>query len=248
MSSDRRQLLESGAVGLRVALRANQSTVWTALPGIVASFDPVRLTCEVRPAIMAEVRDARGKPSWAELPLLVDCPVQFASGGGVTMTFPVAPGDEVLVVFASRCIDSWWQSGGVAVQAEFRMHDLSDGFVIPGVRSQRRLLPAISTNSAQLRTDDGTAFVGVAAGGAITVSTPGDVSVSALGQVTITSPTITLNGHVVVNGDITHTGNQTTTGGIVATGEITGAGTTLHRHQHGGVRNGDSLTGPPSNF
>lgn len=57
-------------------------------------------------------------------------------GGGFALTFPVAAGDECLVVFADACIDSWWQSGGVQNQAEKRRHDLSDGIVIPGLWSQ----------------------------------------------------------------------------------------------------------------
>ncbi|MGC8050122.1 Gp138 family membrane-puncturing spike protein, partial [Salmonella enterica] len=76
-----------------------------------------------------------------------------------SMTFPVAQGDECLVVFASRCIDSWWQSGGIQEQAELRMHDLSDGFAILGFRSQPRALSNISTTSAQLRSDDGATFI-----------------------------------------------------------------------------------------
>ena len=63
-------------------------------------------------------------------------PVVFPGGGGFALTFPVAAGDECLVVFASRCIDAWWQSGGVGEPMEPRMHDLSDGFALIGVRSQ----------------------------------------------------------------------------------------------------------------
>lgn len=144
-----------------IALGGLQSKLWTAMPGIIQSFDAVAMTCIVQPAIQALVRDEAGSLSSVDLPLLLDCPVQFPAGGGCTLTFPVKPNDECLVVFASRCIDSWWQSGGIQAQAELRMHDLSDGFALLGFRSQPRVIGAVSTSAAQLRSDDGVAVVEV---------------------------------------------------------------------------------------
>ena len=83
----------------------------------------------------------------------------FPGGGGWSITFPVSKGDEALVVFASRCIDDWWQSGGVGIQPDLRMHDLSDGFAIIGPRSQpRKLNPAISTIAVDSRKHFGIAL------------------------------------------------------------------------------------------
>jgi hypothetical protein len=97
-------------------------------------------------------------------PLQALCPVQFPSGGGFTLTFPVAQGDECLVVFSSRCIDAWWQSGGVQNQAVMRMHDLSDGFAVLGFSSVPRVIGGISATATQLRSNDGSTFVEVGAG------------------------------------------------------------------------------------
>ena len=139
---------------LRLALEGHQAQVWTALPGIIESFDADAVTCTVQPAIKAEVRAPDGSTEWVSLPLLLDCPVAFQRGGGGTLTFPIAKNDECLVIFASRCIDAWWSAGGVQVQSEFRMHDLSDGFVIVGPYSQPTKIWNISTNSVQLRSND----------------------------------------------------------------------------------------------
>jgi hypothetical protein len=96
------------------------------------------------------------------LPLLINVPIVFPASGGFLLTLPLAAGDEVLVVFASRCIDSWWQSGGVGRPMEARMHDLSDGFAIPGPRSQAKLPgAAVSTTKAQLRNNAGTVYLQV---------------------------------------------------------------------------------------
>ncbi|WP_158660281.1 Gp138 family membrane-puncturing spike protein [Pseudomonas sp. NC02] len=218
----------------KVALGGWQSKIQTAIPGIIQSFDPQSMTCTVQPAINGQVRDETGALTGVELPLLVDCPVQFPAGGGCTLTFPVKAGDECLVVFSSRCIDAWWQSGGVQVQPELRMHDLSDGFVLLGFRSQPRVISGISTTSAQLRTDDGAAFVEVnSTTHAINATTSGSASVSAQGGITLTAPLVTINGDVQVNGKVT-------TSGDVMAGTIS-----LMNHKTSGVTPGSGTSGGP---
>lgn len=159
---DRRERVDDPEVALREAFDGLRAGVWTALPGIIESFSSSASappTCSVQPAIKANVRNVDGSIASVALPLLVDCPVQFPSGGNCTLTFPVKQGDECLVVFASRCIDGWWQAGGVQEQAELRMHDLSDGFVLLGFRSTPRALAGVSTVATQLRADDGATFI-----------------------------------------------------------------------------------------
>lgn len=210
---DSRERMNDPIAGLTVALAGWQSKIQTAIPGIIQSFNtdnPNSITCTVQPAINGQVRDESGSLTVVELPLLVDCPVQFPAGGGCTLTFPVKAGDECLVVFSSRCIDAWWQSGGVQVQPELRMHDLSDGFVLLGFRSKPRVIGNISTAAAQLRTDDGAAFVEVnSSTHAINATTSGVATVSAQGGITLTAPLVTINGDVKVNGKVDTTGDVT---------------------------------------
>lgn len=190
---DRRERVDDPEVALREAFDGLRAGIWTALPGAIRSFDPEAMTCQVQPAIKIPVRLLDGTIESVALPLLVDCPVQFPSGGNCSLTFPVAPGDECLVVFASRCIDGWWQSGGVQEQAELRMHDLSDGFALLGFRSKPRALSGVSTSAAQLRTDDGQAFVEVnAATHAISIQTTAPVNVTSTASARVTAPSISL--------------------------------------------------------
>lgn len=218
----------------KVAMGGWQSKIQTALPGIIQSFDPQSMTCTVQPAINGQVQDETGALTGVELPLLVDCPVQFPAGGGCTLTFPVKAGDECLVVFSSRCIDAWWQSGGIQVQPELRMHDLSDGFVLLGFRSQPRVIGNISTTATQLRTDDGGAFVEVdSATHAINATTSGSATVSAQSGITLTAPLVTIIGDVQVNGKVTTTGD-------VKAGTIS-----LMTHRTSGVTPGSGTSGGP---
>jgi hypothetical protein len=214
------------------AFHSRQATLWTALPGIIQSFDPASMTCTVQPAIKAVVFAQDGTASDVPLPLLLDCPVQFPAGGGYSLTFPVASGDECLVVFASRCIDAWFGSGGVQSQAEMRMHDLSDGFVILGFRSLPRVLIAINTSGAELRSDDGSATVSVDSGHIVKIVAPGGCTINGL--------TIDSSGNLATPGKVTATGSIASTGGDVVAGAVS-----LTSHLTTGVTPGSGVSGPP---
>lgn len=254
------------------AMTARLSCLWTALPGIIQNFDPVAMTCQVQPAIQGKVRSEDGSIALVNLPMLLDCPVVFPHGGGCSLTFPVKVGDECLVVFSSRAIDLWWQSGGVQPPVEMRMHDLSDGFVLVGPYSQTKVLSAVSTDSVQLRSDDGQAFFELnPQTHDFTLSTPGNFSatvndfsvqcqgfsvqcnsftingstcdVTAGSSVTITAPTIALNGQITGGGS--GGASATFTGDINASGDVTAGSISLQGHVHGGVQAGESDTGGP---
>lgn len=210
---------------IRAALRGMANGIWTALPGIVESVNLAAQTVTVQPSVREQVMMDDGTPASVPLPLLPDVPIIFPSGGGYSLTFPVEPGDECLVVFADRCIDAWWQSGGVQEQADLRAHDLSDGFAIFGPRSQPRKLSGVSSSSVQLRADDGSAAVEISAAG-IVLHHPS--------AVTITSSHVTIDAPVTVTGPITAP-NGATIGGIP-----------FGSHHHTGVHAGSDTSGGPT--
>ena len=176
----------------RDMLAASRLDTHTALPGIIQSFDAARMTCTVQPAIRGAVVLPSGQAQAVDLPLLVDCPVVFPGGGGYILTYPLKSGDECLVVFAERCIDAWWQSGGVQAAAEYRLHDLSDGFVIPGPRSQPHVVTnGVGMTGAELRTDSGTTVLRLKGS---------EIEVVAPGGMTFDTPTLTVTGDVISGG------------------------------------------------
>jgi hypothetical protein len=140
---------------LRRQLEAFQSGLWTAMPVIMKKHNSDANTVGVQPAIKLAHAQPDGQLKWLQIPELHDLPIQYYGGGGATIVPPMKEGDEGLVVFASRTMDKWWQQGGVQEQTEARMHDLSDGWFLPGGRSQPRKLKDINPNEWQLRTDDG---------------------------------------------------------------------------------------------
>ncbi|EOY4401224.1 Gp138 family membrane-puncturing spike protein [Klebsiella michiganensis] len=230
-------------------LKGAKQSIRVSMPGIIKSFDPETVTCVVEVSIyIPKPESAEGKSidrlgqDNVFYPLILDAPVIFPRGGGCTLTFPVKEGDECLVVFADRCIDFWWQSGGVQNGSRGRMHDYSDAFVIPGPQSQAKKISGISTTAAQLRTDDGSAFIELAAGGNITATTAGSA--------TINAPEIILNGNVTINGNLSQGmgdsgGTATMYGPVTVTSDVTAGGKSLMTHTHGGVETGSGNTGEP---
>lgn len=194
--------------------QAIMSAMRVSMPGIIQSFDPDAVTAVVQPAIKGAEKDESGAEVSVNLPLLVDVPVVFPRGGGCTLTFPVKAGDECLVIFADRCIDFWWQSGGIQEPVDERMHDLSDAFCIVGPQSQAKKIGGISTSAVELRSDDGETKLSLnPAIGAINGTAPGGFNLNGL--------------KILSDGRL-----QLVDGSIV------------DKHTHGGVEPGGSSTAP----
>lgn len=221
---DQRERFQDREEQLRTLLDSAKSSIWTSLPCIVESFDAARQTVTLRPAVKSVQRMQDGSQKIVSLPLLPDVPVHFPSGGGATLTFPIKKGDEALAMFASRSVDSWYQSGSEQQQLDARMHDLSDAFAIIGFRSKPRALSGVSETETQLRSEDG----------------QHSVSLNPTTGITLKSGTLTLG--------LSPTG-MTFNGNI----NITGGGTIMHNgknigstHTHGGVTPGAGSTGAPN--
>jgi phage baseplate assembly protein gpV len=227
----------------RLAYKGEQSKMWTSIPGIVDSVDLDTQTLSVQPSIQGIVLDEESNATNVNLPLCVDVPIVWPRAGGFSLTFPIKAGDEVLLVFASRCIDSWWQNGGVGSQAELRMHDLSDG--------------------VQLRTDSGTSYIEITPDGKINILTNSEVNINA-NDINISSESLSVNSTscsvqsstVDINASSTVSiiaataatiqaptinliGNVSTSGGGLS---IDGAD--YEQHRHSGVRSGGANSGP----
>lgn len=152
------------------------SMLRVALPGTVESFDAETVTATIQLGILG-LSDGESKA----LSVLNDVPVMFPRGGGCSLTFPVNKGDECLVIFADRCIDFWWQSGGIQEPVDERMHDLSDAFCIVGPQSQAKKISGISTSAVELRSDDGETKLSLnPASGAINGTAPGGFNLNGL--------------------------------------------------------------------
>jgi hypothetical protein len=231
---NREERLDDPEESLRLAMESQQAQIWTALPGVVAAVNLAAQTLSVQPTVQGSVASSNGAKQLVNLPLLVDVPIVWPRAGGFALTFPIAAGDEVLVVFASRCIDSWWQSGGVGAPAEARMHDLSDGFAILAPTSQPKKLTGVSSTNVQLRDESGTTYV--------EITPDGKARVVAATQIDVEAPTVNITGDLNVTGEMNLVGQLTQSGGAMSIGGIV-----FDTHKHTGVQPGSGTSGGPTN-
>lgn len=231
---NREERLDDPEESLRLAMESQQAQIWTAMPGVVAAVNLAAQTLSVQPTVQGSVASPNGAKQLVNLPLLVDVPIVWPRAGGFALTFPIAAGDEVLVVFASRCIDSWWQSGGVGAPAEARMHDLSDGFAILAPTSQPKKLTGVSSTNVQLRDESGTTYV--------EITPDGKARVVAATQIDVEAPTVNITGDLNVTGEMNLVGQLTQSGGAMTIG-----GVVFGTHKHTGVQPGSGTSGGPTN-
>jgi len=155
------------------------------------------------------------------------------------MTFPVAAGDDCLLVFCSRSIDEWWISGEKHVPHDLRKHDLSDAIAIVGIRPKPRALPSYSTTSTQIRSDDLTMVIDLN-------HTTGQMTMTAPTMITLDVPEVVLTGAL----EVQNTGGATKTavfnGTIKSTVDVIANEVSLKHHQHTGVQGGGGTSGTPT--
>ena len=94
-----------------------------------------------------------------EYPTLIDCPVIILGGGPTHLTFPIAKGDECLLLFNDRDIDNWHQGSTSSANATARLHSFSDAIALVGVNSAPHAVTSYDTTRAVL--SNGTTLVGI---------------------------------------------------------------------------------------
>ena len=228
-----------------------------AMPAIVTRVNLEAQTVEVKLALQGKVLGSTGEAEWVNYPILPDVPIIFPRAGGFALTFPVKVGDECLVIFADRCIDAWWQSGGVQKPMDERLHDLSDAFALFGVTSQPRRLPSVASDAVELRDEKRANFISLKAGtldinivGATTVKC--DSATVSASSTTVNCPSNTINGNLTVSGLITGQGGLSISGGsgasvtgsLTTTGDVTAGGISLQGHTH--TEQGDGAETSPA--
>lgn len=135
-----------------------------------------------------------------------------------------------MVIFASRSIDEWWQSGKGQPPYDTRRHDLSDGICLVGLTSKAKPLQKISSQGVELRNDDSSAVVSIA-GQTVSIKTGADVKIEASSNVTIKGK-VMITGDVEVQGQLKTSGNVDVQGGLKTGGDVVAGHVSLTTHTH----------------
>lgn len=123
--------------------------VHTSMPGQVVRYDAVAQTVDVQPSLKQVLFDALGTKVYESYPLLPAVPVAFPSGGSFCITFPLQPGDHVVLLFAEGAMAEWLASGKESEPWDVRRHHISNAIAIPCIRPDTQPLSNTDTSARQ---------------------------------------------------------------------------------------------------
>lgn len=90
-------------------------------------------------------------PVLVDYPVISQCPVIFLGGGPVTLSFPVAAGDECLILFNDRDLDNWYTGNTGSPNATARLHSFSDAVILVGLRSTNTMIANFDSTRSLLQ-------------------------------------------------------------------------------------------------
>lgn len=241
---------------IKTGVNTGLLNTYVCYPAIVKSVNVSNQTITAQIAIQRIV-DGENQ----SISVLVGVPLVFPTVQGFHITMPIKADDEVLIVFADRCIDGWWVEGGVKPQATHRVHHISDGFALIGVNSKPNSVSNYSADDLEIRNTEGDQKITLKQNKDINITTTANINVScvnasvdcsgdarvnctnatttASSSWSVTAPANTINGPLNVTGTITAPT-------ISASTSLTASGVEMTSHVHGGVTPGGSNTLPVS--
>ncbi|MDE2846012.1 MAG: Gp138 family membrane-puncturing spike protein [Gemmatimonadota bacterium] len=140
---------DSLSVALDFVLTQWRKGLHTSVPGLVEIYDPTTRRARVKFAL----KQVRTDGSEVAKAPIVDVPVVFPSGGGFTLTFPIAQGDPVMVLFSERGIAAFKKTFAEATPTEGQYHQETDAVALPGF-GPLSITPA-DTDASVWQTEDG---------------------------------------------------------------------------------------------
>jgi hypothetical protein len=179
----------------------------TSMPGTVVSYNPATNRAVVKPTLPKRL--ASEEP--LESPQVVEVPVLFPSSGNgqASLTFPLQPGDGVMLSVQQRSLEGWLD-GNHMMPDDPRQFDLSDCVAIPGCQAA-----GITGHSDDVVFKFGTGFVTLKKGNIVTIGNDkANITIDAAGNMTLnaTSIKVVTPAKTYVLESHRHTNVQTGTG------------------------------------
>lgn len=241
---------------IQTAIDSSLKEVHTCLPAIVTKVTPATQLIDAQITIKRKLAGVL-----ADLPLLVNVPIRFFKSTTFSITFPIEVGDNVMIIFSERSIDTWLTEGGVQNPFDIRKHSLSDAFALPMMYHQKDVIPNFSPTNMEIKTNSGDTkiiikaseeieivTIGPAAikssgadvavestGGDVNVTASGDVNVESTGDVNVESTGANVNvtalGAATIDSPNIKLG-AAAAAGVVRVGDLTGIGPGGGPHVH----------------
>jgi hypothetical protein len=120
--------------------------------GIIQSFDPARQVADVHIAYLRTFEDTSTDSGERHIPynVLLDCPCVILRGGKMSVRPPIQAGDECLILFNDRDIDSWFAKSQVGILKTERTHDFTDAIALVGLGSTKNFISAYDPSALEI--------------------------------------------------------------------------------------------------
>lgn len=167
---------------IRLATDSGLNVIHTCLPGVILTYDHETQKATVQPSLrkVYQTKDAQGNNLVQNMPVLNAVPVIFQRSGTTSISFPLKPGDRVLVLVSERSLDEWIASteNQVTPQDPRKFH-LSDATCIPGLYPFSDPLPLENNQDFVIKHE----------GSSITIKGDGEVDIKTSSKVAIGTST-----------------------------------------------------------
>lgn len=210
---DTTMLKPGSAQALQQLIRRMFLEVNTAIPGEVVSFNETKQTATVKPCIRGTVITNKGETEYTDQPEIIEVPVIFpySTSTGFAITYPVASGDQCLLLFSQRSFDNWLKNGSVqnpSENGEPRSHQYSDAIAIVGMIPNGNTIENFQTSGIEIRDKSRSTVVSLTEGtiqiqSGITflqINSTGTINVVSGVKVDITTPEAIVHGDLKVDG------------------------------------------------
>lgn len=165
--------------------------VYTAIPAvIIAVRSDEKQSVDVKPLINQVFADLEDD---TEHPVLLHVPLIYPSSSTSAVTFPVHPGDTVMLIFSQASTDVF-KSGDGTIQppSDYRRFNIRDAVAIPGLFPFGSAINQVSKHTLPHSTDDLVVFhnLGTSAECELRMKQTGKVEITSPLQVEVVAPVV----------------------------------------------------------
>ena len=186
--------------------------VYTAIPAvIIAVRSDEKQSIDVKPLVNQVFADLEDD---TEHPVLLHVPLIYPSSSTSAVTFPVYPGDTVMLVFSQAGTDVFKSGDGTAQPPpDNRRFSIRDAIAIPGLFPFGSAINQASKHTLPHSTDDLVVFHNLG------TSAECELRMKQSGKIEVNGSAIDISSTTSVDGNFINTGNVTV--GVGATGSFT---------------------------
>lgn len=186
--------------------------VYTAIPAvIIAVRSDEKQSIDVKPLVNQVFADLEDD---TEHPVLLHVPLIYPSSSTSAVTFPVYPGDTVMLVFSQAGTDVFKSGDGTAQPPpDNRRFSIRDAVAIPGLFPFGSAINQVSKHTLPHSTDDLVVFHNLG------TSAECELRMKQSGKIEVNGSAIDISSTTSVDGNLINTGSVTV--GVGATGSFT---------------------------